>query len=116
MLLLLRILRLLVAVVAVVEMLGVRPVNAFRCRSIGQARAGSIRRVSCRDAIRWRFEHQPLSTRPIIAAESTSNMSSLIDIDRGVKIYLFKFGEGQIASGHLCHEPLWTSYYSTLST
>ena len=103
---LLRILGLLVAVVAVV--LGA--VHAFCGRGVGQAnagQAGSIRRISCirsvrgvrgnrsvgsvrgrGHAVRWRgVEHQPLATRPIIAAESISNMS------RGVKVHLGKLGE-----------------------
>ena len=90
---LLRILGLLVAVVAVV--LGA--VHAFCCRGVGQAnarQAGSIRRISCIRSVRGRghavrrgVEHQPLATRPIIAAESISNMS------RGVELHLGKLGE-----------------------
>ena len=106
---LLRILGLLVAVV-----LGA--VHAFCCRGVGQANAGQAgsirRRISCirsvRDvrsvrsvrgtrgdrsvrgrghAVRRGVEHQPLATRPIIAAESISNMS------RGVELHLGKLGE-----------------------
>ena len=109
---LLRILGLLVAVVAVV--LGA--VHAFCCRGVGQANAGQAgsirRRISCirsvrgdrsvrsvrgtrgdrsvggrGHAVRRGVEHQPLSTWPIKAAESISNMS------RGVEIHLGKLGE-----------------------
>ena len=113
---LLRILRLLVAIVAVVEVLCVRPVHAFRCWSIGQAGSirrislmRSVRKISCirsersvrsiscirgcrRHAVRWRGQHQPLPTRPIIAAESISNISPLLN-HQSVRKHLGILGE-----------------------